>query len=99
MNSDTLLTRRETAQALTAAGFQVSMYTIETKAVRGGGPPYQRFARRVMYRWGDAGAWAKAIPTTATSTAEHKTMAAANNAVNTAITAKGKRTATGKRAR
>ena len=53
------LTRRKTADALTEAGFPVKEATLATKATRGGGPPYQRFGSRALYRWGDALLWAK----------------------------------------
>jgi hypothetical protein len=59
-NPETLLTRDQVAAALTAAGFPVSPKTLATKAVRGGGPPYQNFGkRRSLYRWGLALAWAQ----------------------------------------
>jgi hypothetical protein len=54
-----LLRRKVTAEALTAAGFPISEKTLATKAVRGGGPPYQTFGRTVLYRWGAALAWAE----------------------------------------
>jgi hypothetical protein len=53
------LTRRKTADALTEAGFPVKEATLATKATRGGGPPYQKFGARALYRWGDALLWAK----------------------------------------
>lgn len=58
-NLDTLLTRRSTAEALTAAGFPVRPATLATKATRGGGPPFRRFGRVPLYRWGDSLDWAK----------------------------------------
>jgi len=58
-SSDTLLRRRQTAAALTAAGYPVAEKTLATKAVRGGGPTYRLFGRTVLYRWGDALAWAE----------------------------------------
>jgi hypothetical protein len=58
-NADALLTRDAVAAALTAAGFPVKAKTLATKASRGGGPPYQLFGVRPLYRWGDAVAWAK----------------------------------------
>jgi hypothetical protein len=58
-NAEALLTRSRTAEALTAAGFPVKAKTLATKATRGGGPPYRRFGLRVLYRWGDALAWAE----------------------------------------
>jgi hypothetical protein len=57
--SDDLLTREQVAATLTAAGYRVREKTLATKASRGGGPPYQLFNRRALYRWGDALAWAK----------------------------------------
>lgn len=55
---DALLSRKDTAKALTAAGFPIARQTLATKATRGGGPPYSLFLGRVLYRWGDALAWA-----------------------------------------
>jgi len=54
-----LLRRRDTAAALTAAGFQISEHTLASKATRGGGPPYTLFGRTPLYTWGDAIAWAE----------------------------------------
>jgi len=58
-NSDALLTRRRTAEALTEAGFPVKAKTLATKATRGGGPPYCKFGLRVLYRSDDALSWAE----------------------------------------
>ena len=58
-NPNVRLTRRKTADALTEAGFPVKETTLATKATRGGGPPYQKFGSRALYRWGDALLWAK----------------------------------------
>jgi hypothetical protein len=57
---DTLLTRDQTAVALTLAGFPVRSATLATKACRGGGPDFKLFGTRPLYRWGDAIAWAQA---------------------------------------
>jgi alkylation response protein AidB-like acyl-CoA dehydrogenase len=57
---DVLLTRADVASALTESGFPVSAATLATKAVRGGGPPYQLFGRKPLYRWGAALDWAHA---------------------------------------
>jgi hypothetical protein len=57
---DTRLKRVAAAEALTAAGFPVSPTTLATKATRGGGPPFQRFGRVPLYRWGDCLDWAHA---------------------------------------
>jgi hypothetical protein len=57
---NTMLRRRQTAEALTATGFPITEATLATKATRGGGPPYRSFGRTPLYRWGDALAWAQA---------------------------------------
>lgn len=56
---DALLTRVPLAEALTAVGFPVSDKTLATKASRGGGPPFQKFGPRALYRWGSALEWAQ----------------------------------------
>ncbi len=58
---DSLLTRDQTAAALTAAGYPIKAKTLATKATRGGGPEYRIFSGRTLYRWGDTLAWAKAV--------------------------------------
>jgi len=68
---DALLTRDQTGAALTACGFPIKAKTLSTKASRGGGPPYQLFGPRVLYRWGDALKWAQArLSTPRRSTSE-----------------------------
>src|SRR5215471_3911334 len=59
--SDSLLTRDQTAAALTKAGYPITRATLATKATRGGGPPYQPWGRKPLYRWGDALAWAQSL--------------------------------------
>jgi hypothetical protein len=59
LNPNTRLRRRQLAEELTKAGFPVAEGTLQTKASRGGGPPYSVFGRTVLYRWGDALAWAE----------------------------------------
>jgi hypothetical protein len=56
---NTMLRRRATAGALTAAGYPTAEATLTTKASRGGGPVYRLFGKVVLYRWGDALAWAE----------------------------------------
>jgi hypothetical protein len=56
---DARLTRNATAAALTEAGFPVKPATLATKATRGGGPPFQRFGSRPLYKWADALRWAQ----------------------------------------
>ena len=58
-NTDALLTRDRTAEALTEAGYPIKAKTLATKATRGGGPPFQKFGPRALYRWADALAWAQ----------------------------------------
>ncbi len=70
---DTLRDRKTTAENLTSAGFPVSPATLATMATRGGGPRYQLFGRKPLYRWGDALEWAKgrlSKPIRSTSEAE-----------------------------
>jgi hypothetical protein len=58
-NPDALLTREHTSEALREVGFPIENSTLATKATRGGGPPFHKFGARVLYRWGDALAWAQ----------------------------------------
>jgi hypothetical protein len=51
--------RATTAQKLTEAGFPVAKKTLETLASRGGGPLFQKFGSKPLYRWGDALDWAR----------------------------------------
>ena len=79
-NPNALLRRKATAEALTEAGYPVSSATLQTKAVRGGGPAYRTFGRAVLYRWGDALAWAEgrlSAPRRSTSEADAQRQAAA----------------------
>jgi len=54
------LLRSQTAAALTEIGFKIAGPTLATMATRGGGPPFCKWGPRVVYRWGDALAWAEA---------------------------------------
>jgi hypothetical protein len=58
-NLNALLSREQTAKALTDSGFKIESTTLATKATRGGGPPYRLFGARALYRWGDALTWAE----------------------------------------
>jgi hypothetical protein len=60
LNEDALLKRKLAAAALTEAGFETSPATLATKATRGGGPPYEKWGRTPLYRWGPTLAWARA---------------------------------------
>lgn len=57
---EALLTREETASALTETGHPTAATTLATMVTRGGGPPYCLYGQRAIYRWGDALSWAKA---------------------------------------
>ena len=59
-NIDAMLTRRATAEALTEAGYPTAELTLATMATRGGGPLYQLYGRKPLYRWADALEWAQA---------------------------------------
>ena len=59
LEPDALLTREQAAAALTDAGFPIKAKTLATKATRGGGPLFQRFGSRPLYRWGNALEWAQ----------------------------------------
>jgi hypothetical protein len=56
----TLLRRTDCAAALTESGYPTSPKTLATLATRGGGPPYHKFGRTVLYRWSNALGWAEA---------------------------------------
>jgi hypothetical protein len=56
---DALLPRDKFAAALTAAGFPTSAKTLASKATRGGGPPFQKYGPRALYRWRTGLAWAQ----------------------------------------
>jgi hypothetical protein len=56
---DDLLTRRQTAEALSAAGYPTSAATLTKKACRGGGPPYEIYGARAIYRWDLCLKWAQ----------------------------------------
>jgi hypothetical protein len=75
-NKNSLLTRERTAAALTEAGFPVKARTLATKATRGGGPLYRKFGLRVLYRWGDALAWAEGRLTPASCSTSEQDAAA-----------------------
>jgi hypothetical protein len=55
---DALLTREDTAKALTAYGFPTTRATLATKASRGSGPKFRKFGPRPLYRWANAVEWA-----------------------------------------
>jgi hypothetical protein len=78
LTPDTLLPRDDTAEALTARGLPTSPNTLRTKASRGDGPPYRKWGRITLYRWGDALEWAEnRLSAPRRSTAEADAQAAA----------------------
>jgi hypothetical protein len=84
IDADTLLRRKALADALNARGIPTTEKTLATQAVRGGGPPFRKFGRAVIYRWGDALQWAEGrLTPPVTSTAElHAARLAATAASN-----------------
>jgi hypothetical protein len=60
---DVLLDRRALAEALTEEGYKTSPATLATLACRGGGPPFRKYGRRPIYRWGDGLEWAQSRTT------------------------------------
>ena len=80
-NPDALLRRKRTAHALTEAGYPTSEKTLATQASRGDGPPYHRYGRYPLYKWGDALAWAEArLKPARRSTSEHERAAQTSQA-------------------
>ena len=57
-NQPQLLTREQIASALTAAGFPISAKTLASRVSRGGGPPFQKFGHRALYRLDASLDWA-----------------------------------------
>jgi len=70
IDRDRLLRRAATAEALQALGFPVAAKSLATRATRGGGPPFKRFGRIPLYRWGDCIDWANAALTLPHSTSK-----------------------------
>ena len=58
-NPEDRLTREAAARALTEAGYPTRGSTLATKVSRGGGPLYQLYSGRAIYRWSDLLAWAE----------------------------------------
>jgi hypothetical protein len=53
------LSRAQAAEALTRSGYQTAYATLAVLATRGGGPPFEKFGSRVIYRWSDLLDWAR----------------------------------------
>jgi hypothetical protein len=70
-NLDALLSRKETAEKLSAHGFVTTEATLATLATRGGGPPFQKWGQRCVYRWRNSLSWARSrLSNEVTSTSE-----------------------------
>jgi hypothetical protein len=63
MNSERLLDRKEAALLLTSRGFKTAPATLAKPACLGGGPIFESFGRRPLYREADLLAWAEARTT------------------------------------
>jgi hypothetical protein len=59
ISTETLLRRKEAAEALSQAGFPISPDTLATMNTRGGGPPVEYWGRIPLYRWGTTLEWAR----------------------------------------
>lgn len=57
--SDPWLDRRAVTALLAELGIPCASATLATKACRGGGPPFQKFGPRVLYRKSDVLRWAE----------------------------------------
>jgi hypothetical protein len=72
-SSDERLNSKQLSAALTAIGLPTSPATLNTKACRGDGPPYQRYGRIRIYTWGRVVAWVNAkLGEPAESATEHR---------------------------
>ena len=60
MDNDIPMTRREASDYLGSLGFAVAVNTLAKYATVGGGPPYVRFGKRVLYQRADLVTWAHA---------------------------------------
>jgi hypothetical protein len=63
MDIERRLDRKEAASFLTARGYRTAPATLAKLACIGGGPPFESFGRRPLYRETDLLAWAKARST------------------------------------
>lgn len=75
---DNLLTRFDAADFLRSHGFDISKTTLDVYASRGGGPRYQKWGKRCLYRASELLEWAEGRLTTPSPTAiEHRSTAKA----------------------
>ena len=67
-----VMTRTVAVQFLkNSVGYPVAVSTLAKLAVHGGGPPYQKFGSRVVYRTEDLRAWAEGRSRRRTSTSDN----------------------------
>jgi hypothetical protein len=59
LTENTRLRRGQAAAALTAAGYPTAHGTLDNLVTRGDGPPFVRYGKHAIYRWGELLAWAK----------------------------------------
>lgn len=59
ISPDARLNRKQAADALSGVGYPVAEATLATLGSRGGGPVFQKFGPRVIYRWADLLDWAQ----------------------------------------
>jgi hypothetical protein len=59
MLNERRLDRKEAAQFLTDQGYKTAPATLAKLACIGGGPPFESFGRRPLYRQADLLAWAQ----------------------------------------
>src|SRR5690348_12060654 len=64
------LARREAALLLSEEGFPTALATLEKLASIGGGPPFRKYGRRVIYERLELLAWAEARAKRVTSTSD-----------------------------
>jgi hypothetical protein len=78
IHPDARLQRKALGAALRDEGFPIADSTLATMAVRGGGPPFQRFGRIPLYTWGTSLMWARgrlSPPLRTTSEADRRAVA------------------------
>ena len=63
MDTQSRLDRKEAAEFLTSRGFKTAHATLAKLACLGGGPVFESFGRRPLYREADLLAWAEAKTT------------------------------------
>jgi hypothetical protein len=88
LKPDTLLRRKQLAEALSVAGFPIAVATLSTMGSRGGGPPFRVWGRVPLYRWGYALAWAEgrlSSPRSSSSEADATAPAPAPDRASTSV--------------